>query len=350
MSLACLDTLVGLSADSNNCYTDSAPTGFDTSDSGYYLTDKDFGLSAMNGASVPGWAILSAARAQAIREFKTDLLAAIRTRLDSAVHPFSGYIGELKATGLRTATGDFIGQRIRTRRQKGLRIVLEKCFLGLDTSGVYTVEINSNDPLFEAPDPLEVTHTANTFNGTQWPAGGISLPLWSDSSKDDYLEYYIAFDRNGATPLNNKLYCCGHEPGWKKHLDITGFSADSIAPETGGSFSTSGNGMVLKAHLTCENLDWLCELNELNGYHTLDVVARTIQARAAAIAATDLVDRVPVSVGAGFDEGQLIDQKNVLNGRYSENIKWISQNIPKGVTDCFKCKPEAVFSKRKLLI
>lgn len=351
MSLTCLDTLIGLSAVSHDCFTDDEPEGFATSDSGYYITDQDFGITLMDGSAVDGWTILAAAREQAIREFKTDLLAAIRTRFDSSVSPFNGYVGKLKFTGTKTVQNDFLGIRLRTKRQKGLRFVLEKCLLGLNTSGTYSVTITSNDPLFVSPAALNVVHTANTFNGTVWPSTGISLPLWSDSCDEDWLEYYIAFDRNGATPLNNSLTCCNNKrQDWASHFAASGFSADSNTPETTGSFSSDGHGMSLKGYMTCETLDWICELETLNGLDFRDAIARNIQQRAAAIACAMLLESPKIGVGGNFNASLLTDRRNFLNGRYSENTKWISENIPKGVTDCFKCKPINKFHTSKLLV
>ncbi len=350
MSLACLDTLIGLSAASHDCFTDDEPAGFDDSTSGYYLTDPDYGLTAMDGAAVAGWGILEQARTQAIREFKSDLLALLRSRYDLAVHPFNGYFGKLKYTGTKSVSSGYLGLRIRAKRQKGMKIILEKCLLGLDTSGSYTVKVTSNDPLFSAPSNLTVTHTTGSFNGTIWPGSGVELPLWSDSLDCDYLEYYVSFDRGSATPYNNLLSCCGNNEGWLKHVAISGFEANTQTPETTGSFSTSAMGMSLKAYITCETLDWICELNEVGGLDFQDLIARCIQERGAAIACSLLIESPGISVGNGFNLPILSDRRQFLNGKYAANVKWISENIPKGVTDCFKCKPSNQFHKTKLLV
>lgn len=350
MALTCLNTLVGLSPADVDCWSGNPPNGYSTSDSGYYLTDQDFGVNHLVGVTIAGWTILSNARVQAIREFKTDLLAAIRSRYDSALHPFSGYIGEVKATGAKTVSSDFLGLRIRTRRQKGFRLVLQKVLLRLDTSGSYNVTVTSNDALFDGSAyDLTVAHTAGSFNGTEWE-DEVSLPLWSDTCPGDYLEYYVGFDRGAAQPFNNKLFCCGNDPLWRRHFDVSGFEASTATPENVGSFSSSAQGISLKAYLSCENLDWLCELEELNGYYTLDVVARCIQQRAAAIACATALETPAIGVGNGFNAQMLADRRNFLNARYSENVRWISENIPKGVTDCFRCKPENTFHTKKLLV
>lgn len=351
MSLACLDTLVGLSATDNDCWSGDAPDGFDTSGTGYYLTDQDFGITVMDGIAVDGWGILTAARDQAIREFKTDLLAAIMQRFDSALHPFSGWVGKLKSTGTRSVANGFIGIRIRARRQKGVRLVLTEVRLGLDATGSKDVSVTSNDPLFVVPADLSVAHTANVFSAETWPDGGVSLPLWSETDETDYIEYYIGLDRDGALPLNNKLWCCGAAPEWKGHFDASGFSADSATPETGGSFTSAANGVAVKAYLTCENLDWVCELDVLNGYYLKDVIGRAIQQRGAAIACGALLEMPGITVGNGFNAQVLVDRRNFLNPAYAEKVRWIAENLPtKGVTDCFRCKPSKIFHKSKILV
>ena len=96
MALTCFNTLVGLSATDFACFTDTIPDDYDTSDSGYYLTDTDYGLTIAEQCTFDGWTLLDAALTQAIRETKTDLRAALRTRFDGYVTPFSGLIGQQK--------------------------------------------------------------------------------------------------------------------------------------------------------------------------------------------------------------------------------------------------------------
>lgn len=348
MALDCLETLVGLSATTHDCFTGDAPAGYDTSDSGYYLTDQDFGLTVMDGSSLDGWTILSNARTQAIREFKSDLRALLRTRFDESAR-FRGVIGKLKFTASKEVGGAYIGHRYRFRRLRGMYLVLEKAWLGLNNSDNYTVTVKSNDPEFSEPPGLSISTTANQFTAAEWPSGGIYLPLWSDYVDTDYIEYYIAVQIDSARPLNNKLYCCGG-PEWTGQFEASGFYADSASPETTGSFSSEGNGLAIKAHVECATLDWLCELTELNSYDLRDVAARCIQQRGAAIVAATLIETPTVGVGMGFDAPMLTDRRNFLNDRYSNNVKWISENVPIGVLSCFKCKDAKALKQHKILV
>lgn len=350
MALTCLDTLVGLSATDYACFTGDAPDGFDTSASGYYLTDTDYGLTIAEQCTVDGWAMLAAARTQAIREFKTDLRAMLRQEYNGP-RPFVGLIGQLKSSGLRTVTDDYIGFRIRVRKmQKGAKLVIRKIYLGVDTSATFSVLITSNDPLFVAPDPVDIDTTANTFSNTVLDTA-IELPFWSEACPDEYLEYYFLTARASAKPMNNSFKCCGSTPAWTGFVWADGMaSTDTDAEENGGNFGSHANGFALDAYLTCEELDWICNLEYLNGYSVLDVVARTIQFRGAALAISSMIDTIQVNPCTGYQLEALNTKRAYLNKRYSENIAWITQNLPAGLTDCFACKPEKIFHKAQMLV
>lgn len=348
MSLACFDTLVGLSKTAYECFTDDIIEGFDTSDSGYHLTDTDYGLTVMEQCAMDGWTLLQSAKEQAILEVQSDLRAGLRAKYDGGISPFSGLIGQIVSTGTLQTTKQYIGIRIRTKNQKGAKLVLKKLYVGLNLSGTYSVNIASNDPLFVPPAAISVTYTAGTFNAVAISTP-IELPLWSRSCNDPYLEYYITLDRGSALPLNNKITCCGAHPAWMAHLLAAGFeSVDEIG--TGASFSSMGYGMAIDGYLACEELDWICELEELNGFYLKDVVARAIQQRGAAIAISGLIDTIQVNPCTGYQLENLNAQRQFLNKRSADNIAWITQNVPHGVTDCFVCKPNRMFHRSNQLV
>ena len=356
MSLACLDTLIGLSKCAYTCFTDSPPEyseedgtiAFDTSDSGYHLTDTDYGLTIIEQCSMQGWTLLQSAKDDAIREIKSDLRAALRQKYDGGITPFSGLIGQITASSALTSTKTRLGMRIRTKNQKGAKLVIKKLYLGLNLSGTYSIEITSNDPLFVAPSAISAAYTAGGFSGFA-PTAPIELPLFSRSCNDQYLEYYITFERGSAQPLNNKITCCGAKPGWMDHLSAAGFdSSDGIG--TGASFSSSGYGIALDAYLACDDLDWICEVEELNGFYLKDVIARAIQQRGAAIAISAVIDTIQVNPCTGYQLENLMSRRSYLNNRASENVQWIVENMPSGITDCFTCKPGNRFYRSSQLV
>lgn len=352
MALDCFDTIVGLSKVSFDCFTDEAPDGFDTSDSGFYLTDTDYGLTIAQQCRLDGWTMLQDALTQAIQETKSDLRAMLRQEFESAVTPFKGLIGKLQSSAsLNSATKDVIGVRIRTRRQqKGVKLVIKKVYLGVNTSADFTLYVASNDPLFESPSPGTVTTVANNTTASVAAIDNLELPLWSESAQEDYLEYFIYTERSGAQPLNNTFRCCGNTPGWAQHLEVSGMNADDGAGTNGQFSSTIAFGFVLDAYLACEELDWICDLQELNGYYLRDVIARTVQARGAAIAISALIDTIQVNPCTGYQAESLNARRTYLNKRYADNLAWIVANVPNGVTNCFNCKQEKTFTRSKLLV
>jgi len=349
MSLACFDTLVGLSKTAYACFTDAEPGDYDTSDSGYHLTDTDYGLTVAQQCSLQGWTMLQAALEQAIRETKTGLRAKLREKYDSRLTAFSGNIGKLTKTGALSLSKDYIGVRVQVKQQiRGAKWVFRKIYLGLNTSGANNVTITSNDPLFVSPAAVAVTAVANQFASADT---AIELPLWSEAEFDagEYLEYYITIPRGSSQPLNNTLNCCGSKPGWMQYFWVDGMAAnDNIG--AGGLFGTQANGFVLDGYLACEELDWLCTAEQLGAYHAKDVLARTIQFRGAAVAISALIDTLQVSPCTGYQLENLIAKRNFLNSRYADNVQWIANNVPAGTTDCFTCKPAQTQRRAKLLI
>ena len=348
MSLACFDTMIGLSKVAYECFNDDVPDDYNTSDSGYHLTDTDYGLTVIEQCEMNGWTLLQSAKEQAILEIKSDLRAGLRDKYDGGITPFSGVIAQLTSTGTQSVSKDFLGLRIRTTQKKGVKLVLKKLYMGLNLSGTYSVEITSNDPLFVSPTPISVIYVSGSFHDTAI-SPVITLPFFSKTCSDRYLEYYITFERNGAAPLNNKITCCGAKPGWMSHMTTSGFEAsDNIA--TDGNFSSLGYGLAVDAYLACEELDWICEVEELNGFYLKDVVARALQQRGAAIAISGLIDTLQVSPCTGYQLESLNSRRSYLNKRAAENVAWIIQNIPSGVTDCFTCKPEKMFHRSSQLV
>lgn len=342
MALECLETLVGLAPASVSCFVDPEPDDFDTSDSGYYILDPEFGLNVIEACEVEGWAVLTRARAKGILQFKTDLSASLRNRYGSAISPFSGKIAELKNNGTKSVSNDYGGLRLRVRRQiRGGKIILKTVFLGVNTSDDYDVTITSNDPLFTSPTPVTVTATANTFGTSGESLALAELPMWSDSCPYDWLEYYISYPLAVALPLNNKISCgCGgSKEGWKEHLDVSGFNLDTQTPATGGSFTGAAYGLVVDAYLSCGELDWICEVTEWVGRYAFEVAARALQFAQAVAAIDELAITYKLNVCTHYNQAELMSRRNYLAESYATNIKWLAANVPKGATGCFACKP-----------
>jgi len=347
MSLTCLNYLVGLSEGEHSCFDDEAPEGDALNGtSGYFLTDPDYGVNVIDNCETNGWTLLSDCRSKAVQEFKTDLRAMLRQEKDSTITPFSGQIGRRSASSLELPSKTYVGVRIKPAILKGAKMVLSGIYLGLSQSAAFTLNIASNDPDFSTVQKA-VNSDAGVFNANAFDSS-VSLPFWSENCTDE-LEYYIYLEIGAARPLNNLFTCCGKAQQWQRYIDAAGFQADTVEYNNLSYFGSAA-GFSLDAYFECNELDWICELEELNGYHLLDVIARTIQFRGAAIALGRLLDSHEVNLCTSLNVEEQSEKRAFLNKRYSENIQWIAQNLPEGVTDCFKCKKSNSFVKRSIIV
>lgn len=337
-NLDCLNGLVALSNVDFPCFTDTRPADYNESTSGYSLTDPEFGAGFLQTCEMAGWTVLQQALAAAISAFKTDVSLAIRNYHDSIVVPLDGYIGQLKSAGVSTPSLNWNGHQISPVRRKGLKLVIQGFYLGMDTSGTYTLNVTSNNPEFTAVTPIPHTVTGGSFVKKTLAANArIELPFYANGVSD--LQYLIGYDNQGNLPLFNGFYCCGNKPGYRSYFDATGFQATSATGDNKIT-SSNANGLVLDAYLTCEELEWICNLYAVGGLQTLDLCARMIQAKGSAVAIGIMLNNPTFNLCGLYNQEFLIQRMNFLNSKYNSDVQWLGQNVPKGSTDCFTCKQE----------
>lgn len=348
MALTCLSTLVGLSQVEYDCFTDDAPDGFDVSTSGYYLTEPEHGLEIIGTCETAGWAMLERALASGIRDFKTDLAATLRNDHASNLSPFSGLIGQLKFSGVTSPTKAFIGHEIWPKYVKGAKLVIKGVRLGLNQSGSFTLRFRSTDGTFTGVDKT-VTAVANQFATTTF-AEAVELPFHTRADVDfDELKYYVTIERGTAKPLNNVFSCCGNKTTWDTHALVQGIQSDDA---DGTNYGTTGSaqGIVLDAYMACDELDWVCELPEHNGIYLQNVAAKCIQMKGAASAIGEMIGKNAVNICTLYNLEGLAQKRDWLLKQYAERVAWLSQNLPKQVTDCWTCKPTQKFYKTQKLV
>lgn len=343
MSLTCLDTLVGLSSRDCNCVSGSRPSGYDTSDSGYYLDDREYGfpladalLATQDCGEDSIWDMLSTARAQAIRDFKIDMQQALTEYRDSNIINWRGTIAKAESTGYNNTTTGTAGIQLRPRyRLKDASFVIKAVWVGLDTTKSLTLNFASNDGSFSA-STATVTATAGQWVRNELDTA-VSLPMYSIARTDMKYNVYYALD--GAKAYNNRMWCC-KAPQWVNHLDAGGIIASSFSNDT---LYTSGYayGLALEGYFTCEKLDWICAVNEMNGLDFRDLVARCIQYKGAVKLMSMVLESGQVNYYTLLDKEGLERRRAKLQAMYSEYITWVAQNLPANVTSCWGCEKHA---------
>lgn len=343
--LDCLTTLIGLSDNTCTCHEDDRPASYNTSQSGYFITDFEDGVPLLDSVFAAQdcgagsiWDVLDKSRSQAIIDFETDLFAAIYNNHAGRFSTYSGDIGQRRTTGNLTGyDGQFTGIRILAREYRGTKITISKIAINTNYSGTIPVKIFSSD------DPTTVIHT-ETINAVagSWIENTLSTPLTLELFGTDYdkLYYYIVYDATSIQPVNNKFTCCGKRLGWKQYAEIDAISTDDLT-----QVKTATNlamGLSVTASLFCDGGDWLCDLDELGDYNGKSVIAKSLQFKAAAKLISAILDSGNINYYTLLNREALYGKRNHFNKRYFENINWIAENIPSYVTDCFKCSDKKI--------
>lgn len=343
MSLTCLDTLVGLSSRECNCLSGSRPSGYDTSDSGYYLDDREYGfpvadalLATQDCGEGSVWDMLSTARDQAIRDFKVDLQQALTSVRDSNIINWRGTIAKAESTGYNNTTTGTAGLQLRPRyRLKDASFVVKAVWVGLDTTKSLTLNFTSNDVSFSG------TTRAVTATAGQWVRNAlevpVTLPMFSIARTD--VKYNVHYSLDGAKAYNNRVSCCSPPP-WMKHMDAYGILDASFADDT---IYASGYayGLAIEGYFTCAKLDWICDIEEMNGLDFRDLLGRCIQFKAAVKLMSMVLESGKVNYFTILDAEGLERRRGKLQKMYSEYLLWVAQNLPANVTSCWGCEKHA---------
>jgi len=349
MSLDCLSGLVGLSDRDCPCFEDGRPATYNDSDTGYYLTDPEYGFPLKeavfagqdcSGGSV--WDMLDKARDRATRDFQTDLTAALYENRASAFSVFAGLMGKDTSSMARTLSGTYQGILIKPKPVKGGTLTIRRIGLDIDATTSVTLKIYSTEDLTSPLHSVLVSTTANTLTYTTLVAP-IELPLYNDNVSE--LRYYIVYESPAFSPNNNKFTCCSKRPGWMAYLDAKGYNADDLTGKTGDGFT---NGIILDAHLACSQTAWLCEMDEVEGYDVKRVVGRAIQMKAAVKVISEILRSGNINLYTMSNrEAMYIDMKR-LQKQYENQVVWLTENVPTSVSDCFKCDKN--IQRRSILV
>lgn len=338
MSLECLNGLVGLSDRNCSCWEAERPTDYNQSETGYYVTDPEWGFPLLEGAFAGAdcsegsvWDMLLKARNKAIRDFQTDLQAALYTERATRYSVFSGLIGQDISSTTRNLNGTYQGILIVPKSVKGGVLKITKIGLDINQTTTVTVQIYSSQDTSSPIFSLPCNAVANKLTWTEIPIP-VELALYSEETSE--LRYYMVYESPTFSPNNNKLTCCGRKQGWAQYLAVGGYNADNLKGETGDTFS---NGIVLQSHLSCDQVAWLCDMDEVEGYNVKSVIGRAIQMKAAVKVISQILRSANINLFTMSNrEGMYADKKR-LQKAYENQVIWLAENVPAGVSDCFMC-------------
>lgn len=343
----CLDNLIGLTDVDCECFEDDRPEDYDTSTSGYYLTDADEGFNILEAlaSGLPCgdaniWDAMVKARDKAIVRLRTDYVDKLREVRRPRLNTFNSVIGKITANQIVATAFPYAGVKMLLQEVKGGEFVIEEFYIGLDKTKTVTLNIVSNDPLFT---PIQVTGTteAGKFKSIE-PDNPIVLPMYSDlvlnNTGDERLKYWIWYEiPTESQPLNNRWVCCGANPNWKAHLDISGFTTNDVTVPIESGGGGSAMGIAIRGYFKCNDLDWFCNIDKEAGISYRNVLAKALQAKSAAYLMNYVLNKQDVNQYTLMNRNEMHDKRAYLEQRYLDYMTWLIDNYPTKANDCFVC-------------
>src|SRR6185295_12392504 len=140
----CFERAIGLSQNACACFQDGRPTDYDKSDSGLFLFDTE-GLQMRVADHLDDcsdgniWQLGAWARSEAIKIFKTDLLASLAMLTTQHPFPFTGYIGESEALRVLNIANIFGEYRMICRPLRGAYIKIKRIGLLFNNNSSFNI-------------------------------------------------------------------------------------------------------------------------------------------------------------------------------------------------------------------
>ena len=338
----CLDTLIGIAADDCECFA-GIDGDYTVSDSGFYLTDPLYGvpnLDAVLANSLPCtadsgvWEILNSAKQRAIRDIRSDLTATLSKHREPA-GAWRGYAGTTKQPVATTnqALGKNGIQVYSQARSIDMAFIVTEVYIGSNLTGTVSLKFDTNNPDFTQAD-ITCNSVAGTFEKNVLEAP-VSLPLYNAAEQRLFYNLYWE-PGTGERPLSGKIWCCGGRPAWTQYVEIGGLNLATIEPYTRYQAST-GYGVMLGGYLSCNRLDFICNLDELNGYEWKQLLGRTLLFKAAIHAIAGMIGSDEINRFSLLQADQAGKRMQALSEMYSTNVEYIAKSLPTGFSGCWGC-------------
>lgn len=338
--LICLENIVGLSNIDCGCTEDGRPANYNESKSGYFLTDPKYGVSlkeatysagdCFNGMNV--WEMFAESLRLAIIDFETDLTSYIYKNKQSRLNAFSGQIGTTESTAQQSITSKKVCVEIRPRKIRGGKFTIKGASIGSTVTGstwAYIIDKQGNQLASK-----QITLVAGTFAPFLFDEP-VELPMWDEvNGKREYTLYYDVIEGQGI--LQNKFICCGGTPVWNDYVSFAGSLKDEIG-EPSIVTSSVPFGISLDAFMSCDGLEWFCNVKEVGEYTSISVAGRAIQARAASYATSFILNTKNINFFTLLSSENLYGKRNFLDKTFQDYTRHIAENIPNNVSDCFRC-------------
>lgn len=340
----CLSRIIGVTNRDCECTNTGKPDDSNESLSGLFIDDKFEGVPLLRVQSSLNcedelYKILEDARAEAISDFKTDLIGQMQLIHKSTMNTYKGTIGDPdEANKILPNTKNWLGCMLQAKKAAppSAAILISNLGLLVNQTGEYTVHLYRND--FDSPvTSWVIDAVANVPTLCENPSP-ILLPFGNEFSQMN--TYYLVYESNGADPYNTKFHCgCGSKPSWVEYLKHDTYSQNTLT-KTSAKDNKPTNGIYFHATINC-GAGWMCNTWDFKNDPWARTMAKTIQLMSIMkvlqyCVNSDLISKYTLLE----DEDSIAARFNYLSNQISGRMTYLTSKIPDNAKDCWKCYPK----------
>jgi hypothetical protein len=355
---SCLENIIGLSETTCECF-EGAPAGAATSQSNLMLDQLEgLSLNLIESASdcEEGsiWDMMIKSRANAIINFKSDIMAALLSKYKHRRLPFSGIIGQQSFKSSLTITQGYAGVQIFSSIIVGGTITIRRIGLAFDSIATFPIYIYDR-----LTDDVVATYDVTTAaNRVTWYTLDSPLVLQMNDTESSNPRYYLIYPTGAYKPKDNiaSCGCSGYRPVWNpsspqympahsynkdrwaEFIMVTGIVGDAISDRE--NWATNGylNGLLVDADFKCSLTDIICTQNmDFETNELAYLIAYTIRFKAGDILVDKILSTGQINRFTMLDRESLYGKRNYYRAEYTKRIQYLVDQLNIRVNDCLMC-------------
>jgi len=336
--LICLNDIVGLSETECSCYDTDKPEGFDTSLSGYFIDDHEYGVPlAFVGDDTDCedggvWDMLTKAKADGIESFIIDYHTFLGKYTKEKHRKFRGRVC-IDGNKIHSSAFNTSGLKLYSQGHKGTRFKITSIGLKLDSSETVVIDV--------AGTSVSIDTTANTISRSDTITGSNPITLDLTDGLGRPVDNLISYTSTGK-PYKTKIYCncSGKMPPFENFAQVRGFGIDGAEPEDSELKKNEAYGLIIDGVFECDALSWLCDddIDFTTNPHA-KVMARTLQLSQINSFLKNILSQTKVNRYTILEPENIaakVEQNYMLIKR---NFEWFVENLPYDLQSCYACRP-----------
>ncbi len=370
ISNSCFDNIIGLSQTECDCYDVS---GYTTSLSGLYLDELEgMNIKSLNELPDCDKGVLverfDKAYKNAVQQLRNDTQIEAQNHFESRFSSFVGKIGLAQKTATYTGLSNtYAYVRFTCRQLVGASLTIKGISTLFEATGAKKLWV------YNGLNELLATYTLNTVANllTDNDIADLTLPLFDD--RVDYAEYYFVYEVGNNRPKDNTLNCktCGgtyvynrnnlcwnknpyKKIGWTNFVCVSAGQTDTLDfewPTTTSALGTYMLGLVFDVNISCDYKEFLCSEDfDYNNDPVALSIAVALRYKTGLNLDHDILSTGEINRWTMIDHDMIAANMELYDKRYTENVKYIAQNVDLTKSDCWMCKEYFAIHKGRISV